>query len=234
MAVTIAAAGLTAGWPEAAARLEAAGANGLPALQALPSAENWQPVAGRLTDWTPRFLSPSAQFHQTYGKEGTRAGLYIGYYRNQRQGAELITSLNRLVPGNDRVWTNTGETSRTLVFNQEEISASEAKLLGRSKRLLVWRWYWVDGRYIVNPYWAKLLQAKSMLLGRGDDGAVVIVYAAYDDRPQAAEQALKAFVGAMLPAITRSLEYARGTLPAALAPSRPPHSRSSRRESPRY
>jgi len=215
MVATIAAAGMVAVWPVAAAQLESAGAIGPPALQAPPSAVDWQPVAGRLTDWTPRFVSPSAQINQSYGKEGTRAGLYIGYYRNQRQGAQLITSLNTLVPSNDRVWINTGETSRTLVFNHEEISASEAKLLGRSERLLVWLWYWVDGQYIVNPYWAKLLQAKSRLLGRGDDGAVVIVYAPYDDRPQAAEQALKNFVGAMLPAITRSLEYARRAQPSS-------------------
>jgi len=100
-----------------------------------------------------------------------------------------------------------------LVFDHEEIAAIEARLLGRFTNLLVWRWYWVDGQYIVNPYWGKLLQAKSELLGHGDDGAVVIVYAPYDDRPLDAEQALKDFVGTMLPAITRSLEYARQPQP---------------------
>jgi len=80
-------------------------------------------------------------------------------------------------------------------------------------RLVVWRWYWVNGQYIVNPYWGKLLQATSRLLGRGDDAAIVIVYAPYDERSQDAEQALKDFVGTMLPAITRSLEYARHAQP---------------------
>jgi EpsI family protein len=213
MAATIAAAGLVAVWPVAAARLEAAGAYGPPALQAPLAAGNWQPVAGRLTDWTPRFLSPSALVHQAYGKEATRVGLYVGYYRNQRPGAQLITSHNTLVPSNDRVWRNIGESRRILVLGPEEMPMIEAKLRGQSTSLLVWRWYWVDGRFVVNPYWAKLLQAKSMLLGRGDDGAFVMVYAAYDDRPQDAEPALMDFVGAMLPAITRSLEYARRDQP---------------------
>ena len=215
MVATIAATGLVAVWPVAAARLEAAGANGPPALHAPPSAGDWQPVAGRLTDWTPRFLSPKAQINQSYAKEGTRAGLYIGYYRNQRQGAQLITTQNTLVVSNDREWKNFGETRRTLVFNQEEIASIEAKLRVRSTSLLVWRWYWVDGQYIVNPYLGKLLQAKSRLLGRGDDAAIVIVYAPYDERPQDAEQSLKAFVGAMLPAITGSLEYARRAQPSS-------------------
>jgi len=215
LVAAIAVAGLVAVWPIAAARLEAAGASGPPALQAPRSAEDWQPIAGRLTDWEPRFLSPSAQIHQAYGKDGTRVGLYVGYYQNQRQGAQLITSLNTLVPSNEHVWRNTGEARRTLVFGQQDISPIEAKLRGRSTSLLVWSWYWIDGRYVVNPYWAKLLQAKSKLLGRGDGGAVVIVYAPYDDRPQAAELALKDFVGAMLPAITRSLEYARSAQPSS-------------------
>ena len=214
MVATIAVAGLVAVWPVAAARLEAAGAYGPPALQAPLAAGDWQPVAGRLTDWTPRFLSPSALVNQGYGNQGTHAGLYVGYYRNQRPGAQLISSQNTLVASTDRGWRNIGETRRTLVFDQGELSLTEAKLRGRSNSLFVWRWYWVDGRYIVNPYWAKLLQAKSRLLGRGDDGAVVIVYALYDDRPQAAEPALKDFVGAMLPAITQSLEYARHARPS--------------------
>jgi exosortase A len=212
---TIAAAGLVAMWPVAAVRLAAAGAYGPPALQAPLSAGEWQPVAEHLTDWTPRFLSPSAQINQAYGKKASRVGLYIAYYRNQQQGARLISSYNTLVPSDDRVWKNISETRRTLVLDQEEIASIEARLHGRFTNLLIWRWYWVDGRYIANPYWAKFLQAKSRLIGRGDDGAIVIVYAPYDDPPLDAERVLKDFVGAILPAITRSLEYARRDQPSS-------------------
>jgi len=196
-------------------RVEAMASNSPTVLQGPPPAGDWQTVAGRLTDWTPRFFSPSAQVNQTYGKDASRVGLYVGYYRNQRPGAQLISSYNTLVPSNDRAWKNIGDTRRTLAFDQREISAIESSLRGRSTSLLVWRWYWVDGQYIVNPYRGKLLQAKSKLLGHGDDGAVVIVYAPYEDQPLDAEQALKDFVGTMLPAITRSLEYARRAEPSS-------------------
>jgi hypothetical protein len=46
-------------------------------------------------------------------------------------------------------------------------------------------------------------------------GAFVIAYASYDDRPLGAERVPRDFVGAMLPAITRSLEYARGDQPSS-------------------
>jgi exosortase A len=210
---TVAVAAVVAVWPVAAERLTSPGDYHPPALQAPQASGGWQPVAGRLTDWTPHFLGSRASIIQAYGKDTRNAGVYIRYYRNQRPGTQLITSPNTLVRSDDGAWRNIGEAHRTLVFDQEDLSLTEAKLGGRSTSLLVWRWYWVDGQYIVNPYWGKLLQAKSRLLGRGDDGAVVIVYTRYDDRPQGAEPALKDFVGAMLPAITRSLEHARRAQP---------------------
>lgn len=209
MAATIAAAGVVAVWPEAATRLEDLDPHAELALYAPPPAGDWQSIGGRLTDWEPRFLSTSAPIHQAYAKEATRAGLYVGYYRNQRPGAQLIASGNTLVPSDDRAWRNVGHTRRTLVLGQGDLALSEAKLRDRSTDLLVWYWYWVDGQYTVNPVWGKLLQAKSRLLGRGDDGAVVIVYAPYSDEPHVAKQVLTDFVGSMLPNITKSLELAR-------------------------
>jgi len=214
LVAAIAVAGLVAVWPVAAERLDTTARNSPPLLQGPPPAGDWQTISGRLTNWTPRFLSPSAHIQLSYGKDASRVGLYVGYYRNQQQGARLITSHNTLVPSNDGVWRNIGETRRTLVFDQGDLSLTEARLNGRSTSLLVWRWYWVDGQFIVNPVWGKLLQAKSRLFGRGDDGAIVIVYAPYDNRPLDAERVLRDFVGSMLPAITRSLEHARRAQPS--------------------
>jgi EpsI family protein len=212
MAATIVAVVTVAVWPVAASRLEGTGPYPPPVLQEPPPAGGWQPVAGRLTTWTPRFVNPGAQIDQAYAEDARRVGLYIGYYRNQRQGAKLITSQNTLVPRNDSAWRNAGETHRTLVVNNKKIPSIETKLRDRSTQLLVWHWFWVDGQYTVNPYWAKLLQAKSKLLGRGDDGAVVIVYTEIGTDGmdgKAAAGRLQDFVSAMLPAATRSLQNVR-------------------------
>jgi exosortase A len=207
MAATVAAAVMVVVWPVAAARLE--GPYGPMVLQAPLPAEGWQPMAGSLTNWTPHFINPAAQINQVYAEDGTRVGLYIGYYHGQRQGAELIASQNTLVHSFDRVWRNAAETQRVINSNHERIALTEAQLRGRSTGLLVWRWYWVDGRHAVNPYWVKLLQAKSQLLGDGDDGAVVIVYTEFDTDREAAAARLQDFVNAMLPAIGRSLDNVR-------------------------
>jgi exosortase A len=210
MAATIVATVLLAFWPLAAARLAGDDFGPPPLLlEAPPQAQGWQPIAEPLTDWTPRFLHPRAKLNQGYAKGAARVGLYIGYYRNQRPGAALISSVNTLVVSNDQRWGNTGETRNSMSFNNEKIPLIEAQLRGPSARLLVWRWYSVDGRYTVNPYWAKLLQAKSKLFGRGDDGAVVIVYTELDTDRQSAASRLQDFAEAMLPAINGSLDHAR-------------------------
>ena len=212
---TVAATGIVVVWPEAAEWLEARALRTPPALQAPGGVGGWQPVAERVSDWTPRYLNPSARFTETYGKGASRVGLHVSYYRNQRQDAELITSQNTLVASEDPHWARTGAAPRRLTAGDEQISAVETKLRGRPQRLLVWHWYWVDGSYTVNAYWAKLLHAKSKLLGRGDDSAVVIIYSPQDVAPETTGQTLGDFVNVMLPGITRSLEHARRGQPVS-------------------
>jgi EpsI family protein len=113
------------------------------------------------------------------------------------------------VPSTDRQWRNAGEIRRSETFSDGKISLIEAQLNSPSKKMLVWRWYWVDGQYTASAHWAKLLQAKSQLFGHGDDGAVVIVYTELETDRELAASRLQDFVNSMLPAITASLDHAR-------------------------
>jgi EpsI family protein len=211
VAATIASAGIVMVGPLAAAGLEAINVQVAPTLQNPPGAGAWRPLNARITDWAPRFSNAQAYFHEAYTTSANRVGLYVGYYRNQREGAELITSQNTLVHNKQLTWGNIGEASRVVVFDNKKLHVIEARLRGQSRSLLVWRWYWVDGRYVVNSYWAKLLQAKSKLLGNGDDAAVVIVYTEIDMSAHAPATVLTDFLKAMLPGITTSLNRTRGS-----------------------
>jgi EpsI family protein len=205
---TIAAAAIVAAWPALATRLEGTGPYQTVKLQVPPPAGAWRPVADRLTYWTPHFVNPRAQINQTYANDGARAGLYIAFYRNQHKQSQLIAGQNMRVPGIGAAWANIGETRRTPVIDNESIPIIETQLRGRTTHVLVWRWYWVDGQYTVNPYWAKFLQAKSTLLGRGDDGAIVVVYTDLDTDREPAARRLLEFANAMLPGIVASLNHA--------------------------
>jgi hypothetical protein len=57
----------------------------------------------------------------------------------------------------------------------------------------------------------KFRQALAVLMGHGDDGAVVVLYVPYmeEGRQDAAREVLREFAAAMLPSISASLENAR-------------------------
>ena len=168
---------------------------------------DWRAGAGTLADWAPHYLGSHTRVRQVYLTEGGQVELYIGYYRNQRKDSLLITSLNMLVLRNDAVWGNVAETTSAIPIEDDKLKVIETTLRSHSRQLLVWHWYWVDGQFTVNPFWAKLLQAKAQLLGRGDDGAVIIVSTVVNgSAPQAAAQ-LKGFTSTAVPTLKRLLKH---------------------------
>ena len=72
----------------------------------------------------------------------------------------------------------------------------------------MWHWYWIDGRLTASDARAKAYAALSRLTGRGDDSAVVVVYAR-KEQPGEAEAALNAFIGDAGPGIASALAKAR-------------------------
>ena len=75
-------------------------------------------------------------------------------------------------------------------------------------RLRVWQLYWIGGRWTTSDVRAKLWQALDVLLGRGDDGAVVLLATPADTD---ADAVLEKFARARLPAIGAALAAARDT-----------------------
>jgi EpsI family protein len=89
-------------------------------------------------------------------------------------------------------------------------SEAHRALLGRDlARLAVVRLYWVDGRVTASDYVAKALLALAKLTGRGDDSAVIVIYAPYSHGEHGADETLRRFVAAQSPAIEAMLAAAR-------------------------
>ena len=168
-----------------------------------PPSGPWQPDTSPLTDWTPHYMGSKAILNQTYVKDGKVVMLYIGYYRGQSHGYELISSTNQLVTTRDKEWGKVAESKNEIAMPGERIPVVEAELRSATQRLLVWQWYWVDGQWVINPYIAKWLEAKDRLLHGRDDAAVVILAASEQQK-----NALEDFAPRMLPGITSSLKQA--------------------------
>ncbi|HET9114315.1 MAG TPA: exosortase A [Burkholderiales bacterium] len=172
-----------------------------------PAAGGWQPSGLSLDDLHPHYLGSAAQLTQNYSSRGKQIFLYAAYFRQQHSGTELITVNNKLVTTSDPVWQQTRSAKRDIRVQGGIIPVTEEKLISGNRQLLVWEWYWIDGRRVNNPYFAKLLEAKMKLWNHRDDAAVVVIATPYQDRADA-EANLQDFLQKMLPGIDHMLDRA--------------------------
>jgi len=181
-------------------------------LAPVEARNGWEAVAGRGIRWTPNFHGWRDLRNDQFVKGGTPVGVYVGYYAGQVQGQELIASGNELLQldAPSPAFLEAGTGAREVRAGDNALAVRTARLNGlRRGSMLVWHWYWVDGQWTTSPYVAKALLARSNLLGRGDDSAVVVVYTPTDGVGDGAQRTLEAFVTDMLPSIEGTIASAR-------------------------
>jgi exosortase A len=199
-------------WPVYAAYLEHADRPAAPSTLAAPTgAAGWQLDLTTMTDWRPRYVGADPSLFEVYRKGDRQVALYIGYYRHQRQDAELVNSQNVMVLQKHPVWENVGESHRGEPLESGPLELKQTLLRSPSQRLLIWDWMYLDGRRTTNGYLAKILLAKSRLFGEPDDGVAIIVAAPYSERREYADAALREFLKDMLPGIEASIRAAAGS-----------------------
>jgi exosortase A len=219
LAATALAGAVIVGLPHAAQqglqRAQTAGA--VPQL-ALPAqlAGGWSTEGAELVPWQPRFQNPSAQVQRSYARTGGgTVGVYLGYYRGQGPDRKLVSSQNMLVTSDDRRWNQLSVGRQVHDVAGQPMGVRAADLLGagpaasgRRAHLLVWQLYWVDGRWIDRDAPAKLAGAWAGLQGRGDDGAVLVLYTDQESKP-AATRVLQQFMTDNLDPLASLLQRTR-------------------------
>lgn len=158
----------------------------------------WQLTSLSPGTWVPIVQFPSAVAHTAYlGPHGQVVGMHLSYYRQQDNQRKLVGSGNKLVNSDDVHWAQLsgGRESVTVAGKQFNVTTAtlgqqRAGLSSSGQRLQVWRWYWVDDHFTSSDAMAKILGAKSRVTGRGDDGAIVVLYTPLNSRlPEAEAQA---------------------------------------------
>lgn len=198
---------VSAAWPLYAASLDARPAHTPVAGLASPlGAAGWKAEAQPLTDWRPHYLGAASSAFQVYRKDARTVALYIAQYRHQRQGAELVSSLNAVAGAPQAAWVSTGQASRVEHVGGEALLLRETRLRSPGQAMLAWDWYRVSGRDLSDPYLAKALLARDKLLGRSDEGAALVLATPYAERAEDAQATLRQFMQDM-----------RGSIDAALA-----------------
>ena len=151
------------------------------------------------SSWKPGFNDASVVAQSGYTGPAGTVGVWVGYYRDQGYQRKLVTSTNTLVAAKDEVWAQVGSASVAVPTAAEPLRARAADLrstlssgLGAGERLRVWQLYWVGGRLTASDVQAKLYLALERLSGRGDDGAVLMIYTPVSAGTDPATATLKA------------------------------------------
>jgi exosortase A len=177
--------------------------------------KGWSQLDAPPANWQPDFANPSTSVNLGLGHNEQRVGVFIAYYRQQGYERKLISSQNVLAISNDELWAQVSRSGRQLAIDGQTITIRTGVLRGQHslmgsepQRLLVWHWYWIDGRWVASDHLGKLYLALSRLLGRGDDSAAIFFYAP-EDVPGGAESTLEQAVAATGGALRQTLEAAR-------------------------
>jgi len=168
----------------------------------------WEPIRTPPSSWTHGYRGAEAEVRTMYEKEGGLVDCYIGFYRNQTQGRELIHFANVIVPRGDSRWRVVSERDTTVTREGRPLSFHETDVRSLSLGYAVWHVYWLPYEFTVSRTRAKLLQARARLFLHHDHAAVVILSSPYADQPSHARARLADFAGAMLPSILTSIRGA--------------------------
>lgn len=172
------------------------------ALVAPPMSPPWS-LMTTIDPWRPVFATANATLRRDYDDAGSRVYLYIAFYAKQKYQAKVISSANRF--DDDKLWTRSDSGGTTAEVAGRPMRLLTERLRGSRNKRLIWYWYWVDGDFTANRLMAKLLEAKTEILGGDRSAAVIAVAADYDDDPAEAAHRLKTFL-AVMPSLGPMLE----------------------------
>lgn len=157
--------------------------------------------------WKPAYQGLDRQFSGIYkNAAGEEVELFIGYYAEQRQGAELGNFNNVLVTEQDEIWRVVGSRASGVALAAEGIRVPLAVLSSKQSRLVSAYFYYVDGEIVTSKYQTKLLQIKAKLMGGRNDGAVIALNTETRDNDAPAVALLERFAAEALPGIKASLD----------------------------
>ncbi len=167
----------------------------------------WVEKPASLSAWKPAYRGLDREFLSTYTNgDGDEVTLFIGYYAQQRQDAELGNYNNVLVVEDDDVWR--AIQGQELTLPGVNVSAPTAMIKGLSNQYLTTFFFYVDGQWATNKYQTKWLQTKARVLGGRNDGAIITITSQQEGGDSSVEL-LKGFSAAALANIKSSLDEMR-------------------------
>ena len=197
---------MVAAWPAAAAWMESHVDSRPIVIKAIEPRGGWQAAPTAVGDWTPELVAPSAVDVQTFVRGSSVVSVYRGLYRNQRQGAELVNTMNQIVSGESKRWRLTESRALKVRLNGVPAVIRAAAVRGTSEHFLIWHWYWLAGEATSSDVRMKIQLALRRLVAASDTAAWVAVYTSVGDDVSVGTRTLSDFAETMSGPIDASLE----------------------------
>lgn len=157
-------------WSEHKANLIASEAPALP-----PKLGGWRLLEGTPPpDWKPHYHGMAQERIGWYRQQDQWVGVYLAYYPQQKQDAELINSQNVLIPQKHPLWHQPIDQVTAVELLPGLTQVREGRLDSQQEQLLTWSWHRIGRVQTIDPYWGKLITAYNRLI-LGDTTALGVV-----------------------------------------------------------
>lgn len=182
-----------------------------------------------LTEWVPAWRNPNVTASRTYRHGDDTVSVWVGYYRDQDRERKLVSSTNGYVAAGSNAWLPIPQPPRavsiagTSAVMRSALLRTPADPKARpEQQLRVLQVYRVAGRFVAGDTETRLRLATERLLGRPDDGAVIILQVEAGESSRGPD-VLEAFAAAHLPTLAAAIDAAAlAAVPEVANPPNPP------------
>jgi exosortase A len=181
----------------------------LPAAR-FATAAGWRVVDARFDGWRPKLHAAASEQTFIFEKDGQKVGLFVGFFRNQRQGAELVNSENVLLSRDDKSWVVLGSGLRSTSLNGDPLTVKMQRMRAGRFTVAAWQWYWLGDSWTSSDSRAKLELAFDRMLRRDDTSAWIAAFVVEPADGRSADAILDGFVREMGGPIERALRAVAG------------------------
>lgn len=195
-------------WPVAHAALAKPFGRPGPVAMTLDGVNGWQ-ASSAFAQWRPITQKPSLERTAYFVKGGAVIGVQLSVYRDQLEGAELVSWGNQLIDESPEATSRVVTQRKVGSVDGLASPAYRETLLQADKRLVVRDWYWLGDHTTTSDAAAKVSLALDRLLRRDDTSAWVLVFTPVREDAAEAQSRLNAFQREMGPSILAALEGLR-------------------------
>jgi len=144
-------------------------------------------------------LQLTSYISRIYQKNGTRLGLFVAFYAQQRAG-ESMHSPKHCLPGSG--WEIWKHGSAMVPVNGRQVEINQYSIQNSGQRMLIFYWYQSKDRILASEYMGKVLLAKDALFNGHTAGSLVRIM--LPDVPSAPAEGT-AFATVLIPEMQRCL-----------------------------